>query len=80
MLTEKPENSSPLHVAVVDAPWPQCLPVHLGTNPKVGVDVVSPNKLDGIGTEVIIELRVSVNSACLTSSTGWYTDATNIVM
>ena len=45
MLTEKPEKSSPLHVAVVDAPWSQCLPVHLGTNPKVGVDVVSPNKL-----------------------------------
>ena len=42
VLTENPEKSSPLHVAVVDAPWPQCLPVHLGTNPKVGVDVVSP--------------------------------------
>ena len=45
VLTEKPEKSSPLHFVVVDAPWPQCLPVHLGANTKVGVDVVSPNKL-----------------------------------
>ena len=58
VLTEEPENSSTLHVAVVDAPWLQCFPVHLVANPKVGVNVVSPNKSADFGTEVIIELRV----------------------
>ena len=45
VLTEEPEKSSTLQVAVADAPWSQCLPLHIVVNPKVGVDVVSPNKL-----------------------------------
>ena len=45
MLTEEPKKSSNLNVAVVDAPWSQCFPVHLVVNPKVSADIVSPNKL-----------------------------------
>ena len=45
VFTEKPEKSSTLHIAVVNTPWSQCFPVHLVANPKVSVDIVSPNKL-----------------------------------
>ena len=45
VLIEEPEKSLTLHVAVVDAPWYQCFPVHLVANPKVSIDIVSPNKL-----------------------------------
>ena len=65
VLTEEPEKSSTIHVAVFDVPWSQYLPVHLVTNPKVGVDVVSPINSAVFGNEVIIKLRVSVKSVCV---------------
>ena len=45
VLIEEPKKFSTLHVAVVDAPWFQCFPVHLVANPKVSIDIVYLNKL-----------------------------------
>ena len=48
--------------------------------PRLALTPCPPINSADLGTEVIIELRVSVKFACSTSSTGWYTDATNSVM
>ena len=49
VLTEEPKKYSTLHVVVVGAPCAQCFLVHLVVDPKVGFDIVSPNKLRWLG-------------------------------